>query len=332
MVEVRNSATWTASELLTSVYRACRLPDSGSIDYPPSVVLTMADEAIHNWAGHLLASARDGRAVTHVALSIENEQDDASGQTFRLPPMALANTIESVKWTEEESDTDARSLQLIPAGMEGIFSNWTERGSPTSYALFNETLKVYPVPEERGYLRITYMRRHGQLVIGSDMSTVVSVEESVTPNWVLINLTSGPSSFVTNAWVDVYSSYYPYPLKFSGRLANYGPSAIYVYGDYTETAAVVVAGDTVVLYGKTPYISLPLEMKGPLVQQIAQQITAELGDFELSTGYNNLSKEGAARVADMLSPRAKSDKQKLVNHNSLARGGYRRRFWGGRGA
>ncbi len=331
MAETQNAATWSASDLLTSVYRACRLPDSGTIDFSPSVVLTIADEAIHNWAGHLIASARDGRAVTQTLVSLANEQDDSSGQVFRLPPMALGNTIESVKWVDDEDENNVCSLQLIPAGMEGIFSRWNERGSPTSYALFNETLKVYPAPEARGSLRITYMRRHGQLVIGTDLTTVSSVQ-SFTDTQVQFNVTTNPSSFVVNAWVDIYASYYPYPFKMSGRIANGAAGIIYIYGDYTDVAALVDPGDTMVIYGKTPYVSLPLEMKGPLVQQIAQQITAELGDLELSTGYNTLSKEGAARVADMLSPRAKSDKQKLVNPYSLARGGYRRRFWGGRGA
>lgn len=331
MPETQNAATWTASELLTSVYRACRLPDSGSIDYPPSVVLTIADEAIHNWAGHLLASARDGRAVTQMLVSLQNDQDDSSGQVFRLPPMAIANTIESVKWVDDEDENNICSLQLIPAGMEGIFSRWSDRGTPTSYALFNETLKVYPAPEARGSLRITYMRRHGQLVIGSDTTTITSVA-SFTDTQVEINVTSNPASFVTNAWVDIYGSYYPYPFKMSARISNGASGIEYIYGDYDDVNALVDPGDTMVIYGKTPYISLPLEMKGPLVQQIAQQITAELGDFELSTGYNNLSKEGAARVADMLSPRAKSDKQKLINRSSLARSGSRRRFWGGRGA
>jgi hypothetical protein len=332
VAETYNNASWTASDLLTSIYRACRLPDSGTLDYSPSVVLTLADEAIHNWAGHLIASARDGRAVTQTLASLASDSADSDGQSFELPPMAIANTIESVKWVDDEDESNVCSLQLIPAGMEGIFSRWTDRGTPTSYALFNETLKVYPAPEARGSLRITYMRRHGQLVVGADTTSVVAVLSTAFDDQIEVQVTSNPSSLVTGVWVDAYSQYYPYRLKRSARIAGHFAGTLTLDAYYDDWSVDVDPSDTLVIYGKTPYVSLPLEMKGPLVQQIAQQITAELGDLELSTGYNNLAKEGSARIADMMSPRAKSDKQKLVNHNSLARGGYRRRFWGGRGA
>lgn len=330
MPETYNAASWTASDLLTSTYRAARLPDAGTISYPPSVVLTMADEAIHNWGGHLLASARDGRCVTTTLRSLTNEQADASGQVFRLPPMALAGSHEWVKWVDDEGDCET-SLAIIPSGMENIFRGITEQGRPTSYAMFADTLKVYPPPEASGSLKIAYMRRHGQLVVGTDTTTLTYVGNGGPPNTVELVVATNPSSFSVDTWVDVYGSYYPYPLKASYRIASLAAGQVFVYGDYDEVFAELAPGDTVVIYGKTPYISLPLEMKRPLVNQIAQQLTAELGDLELSTGYNNLAKEDSARVADMLSPRSKSDKQKVSNPYSLARGGSRRRFWGGGG-
>lgn len=329
MPETYNAASWSASDLLTSVYRAARLPDAGTISYPPSVVLTMADEAIHNWGGHLLASARDGRSVITTLRSLTNDQADASGQVFRLPPMALAGSHEWVKWVDDEGDCET-SLAIIPSGMENIFRGITEQGRPTSYAMFADTLKVYPPPEASGSLKIAYMRRHGQLVVGTDTTTLVAVL-SLFDDITELQTTSSPASMVTNSWIDVYGTSYPYPLKASYRIAGIAANTVNVYATYADTNATLDPGDTLVIYGKTPYISLPLEMKRPLVNQIAQQLTAELGDLELSTGYNNLAKEDSARVADMLSPRAKSDKQKLSNPYSLARGGSRRRFWGGGG-
>lgn len=335
MAETFNAASWSASELLTSVYRACRLPESGTIDYDPTTVLTMADEAIHVWAGQLLASARDGRAVTTTLRALTTDSEDTAGRLYRLPPMSIGNTIEAVKWADDDDEQNVCSLQTIPAGMESSFDRWTDSGTPTCYALIGEQLKVFPRPFQRGTLRITYMRRHGQLVIGSDTTTVVSVLSTVDPDTLEIETSAVPSSFVSNAWVDVYGPYYPYPLKQSGRIVAGGVSPnILIAADYDEWNASVDPGDTLVIYGKTPYVSLPLEMKGPLVQQVARQIVAELGDKELSAGFDAFSREGAAKVADMFSPRAKSDKQKLVNPFSVGRGASyygRRRFWGGRG-
>jgi hypothetical protein len=312
------AATWTASELLTSIYRACRLPDSGTIDYPPTVVLTMADEAIHDWGGHLLASARDGRLCTSTLRSLADDRTELDGNEFALPPMAVADSIESIAWLDDADPANECRLQLIPLGMESIFQRGTEAGRPTCYALRDRTVRVYPRPEARGSLRITYMRRHGQLVIGSDTTTVVS--SGALGLVTAVTLAAVPSSFVEGAWVDFVSRYYPYRIKASHEIAAVSAPTIVLDAPLAEIAALDLDGETVVISGKSPYVSLPLEMKGPLVQQIATQVTAELGDLQLSTGYNTLAKEGAFRARDMLSPRAKSDKQKLVSPNSLARG------------
>lgn len=313
------AATWTASELLTSIYRACRLPDSGTIDYSPTVVLTMADEAIHDWGGHLLSTARDGRLCTSTLRSLADDVTELNGNEYALPPMAVANTIESVKWLDDSDQASPVPLTVIPGGMSAIFERGTEAGRPTCYALKAQTLSVYPRPESRGSLRIEYMRRHGQLVVGSDTTTVVST--AAFGGGSTFEIAATPSSFVEGAWVDIVSRYYPYRIKASFRIEGISMNVIGLLIPLEELDALDPVGETVVIHGKSPYVSLPLEMKGPLVQQIATQIAAELGDLQLSTGYNTLAKEGAARARDMLSPRAKSDKQKLINPNSLARGG-----------
>ena len=50
-----NAETWTAAELLTEVYRECRMPSTGTVDYPAAVVLREATDAIRNFAQHELA-------------------------------------------------------------------------------------------------------------------------------------------------------------------------------------------------------------------------------------------------------------------------------------
>jgi hypothetical protein len=326
------AATWTASELLTSIYRACRLPDSGTIDYSPTVVLTMADEAIHDWGVHLLASARDGRLCTSTLRSLADDATEYEGNEYALPPMAVADSIESVAWLDESEPANEVRLQLIPLGMEPMFARGTETGRPTCYALRDRTVRVYPRPESRGSLRITYMRRHGQLVIGSDTTTATAT--ATYDGGSQLSISATPSSFVAGAWVDIVSRYYPYRIKGSLRITSVASNVIITTTlSLDELDGYDPVGETVVISGKSPYVSLPLEMKGPLVQQVATQIAAELGDLQLSSGYNTLAKEGAARARDMLSPRAKSDKQKLINPHSLARGGSsRRRFWSGGGA
>lgn len=331
MSETYNAATFTASDLLTSIYRACKLPDSGTTDYTPAVVLSMATEAIHTWGGQLLSGARDGRLCTTTLRSLADDSVDTSGYEYRLPPMALADTIDSVAWVDDDDSGRSRSLQLVPLSMEPIFRGGTETGAPTCYALSAGTIRVYPRPDGRGQLKITYMRRHGVLVIGSDTSSITGFT-GLGDGTTRLELATMPSSFVVDVWVDVFGPYYPYRTLISGQvtaMTTSGGNYLSIDALYLDTLAAVDVGSTVVLYGKTPYVQLPLEMKQPLVEMVAQRITAELGDYQLSTGFSNMAKEGSAAARDMLSPRAKSDRQKLVNPFSLARGGHRRRLWGG---
>jgi hypothetical protein len=314
------------------VFRNARLPDSGTIDYTPSVVLEMATNAIHDWGGHLISTARDGRLVTTVLRDLANEAVNEAGNMFTMPPMAVAESIEGVSWIPQlDQPGKAIRLQLIPANMEAIFYNSDTRGTPSSYAIKDNVICVYPRPEERGYLQVSYMRRHGQLVVGSDTASVVAVLSTGFDDQLELQVTSNPTSYTVGAWIDVYGQYYPYRLKASGRIAGGAPGTLTIWGNYEDWAASVAPGDTTVILGKTPYVHLPLEMRSAQHEQIASKLTAVMGDFQLSPGYNNMAKESEARARDMLTPRSKGDKQKLVNPYSLARGGRSggRRRWGG---
>lgn len=324
-----NAASWSASDLLTDVYRMAKLPDSGTIDYTPAVVLGMATQAIHDWGGRLLSTARDGRMVTSIIRSLSTDQVGSDGHDFALPPMAVADTIESVAWIDPNNN-ECR-LQLIPIGMESVFSRATDTGTPTCYALADGIVRVYPKPDGRGSLRISYMRRHGQLVVGSDTTSVVSIASASAGTATAVTVTAVPASFVATAWVDAFGSSYPYRTKIGGaRITSVVGLVVTVAVPYAASVSAGIVGETLCIYGKTPYVQLPLEMRQSLTQQIAVQLTSELGDLQLASGYDRLADKGAERARDMLSPRAKSDKQKLINPYSLARSGRRSRFWAGR--
>lgn len=322
-----SAASWTAAELLADIYRACRLPSSGTQDYTPTVVLGMATSAIHDWGGHIVSTARDGRALADFSRA-STDARDVNGNDFELPPLALGDTIDSVVWVD--SSGESWPLELIPQAMEHLFDQTGDTGRPTCYAFRDGSIRVFPKPDTSGSLRIKYMRRHGVLVIGSDTTTVTSFASASSTD-TNITVASIPSSVVAGAWLDVIGKYHPYRTKMHGlRVVSAASSVVRVSTPLAAFTAASTAGDTLALYGKTPYVQVPLEMREPLTRQISSRILAELGDLQLADGYDKMAIVGAQRVRDVLSPRSKVDRAKLKNPFSLARGGSsRRRRWTG---
>lgn len=318
-----SAVTWTASELLAGIYRQARLPAAGTAEYTPTVVLEMATEAIHNWAGTIVGQARDGRCLATLDRT-SSDARDADGHEFELPPMAVGDTIDSVSWVD--SDDCEYPLEFIPQAMEHLFAG-TSTGRPASYAFRDGTLRLFPAPDGTGTVRIKYMRRHGALVIGSDTTTVTSVASASSTD-TNITVAAIPSSVVTGAWVDVVGKYYPYRTKMHGlRVVSAGGGVVRVSTPLASFTAASVADDTLTIYGKTPVVSLPLELKEPLTLLISSKLCEEIGDPQLAQQYAQRAQGGGINALNIFAPRAKSDRQKLVNRYSIARASGRRRTW-----
>lgn len=319
-----NGVTWSASQLLTEVYRAARLPDTGTIDYPPSVVLRMASDAIWNWATHQLSTARDGRMAT--AFLRQTAESQASVQSiYELPPMAVADAIDSVTWVNSENSQEYR-LEVIPLAMLPIFTQPNDAGSqPVGYALKDGCVHVFPTYTS-GQLKITYQRRHSELVVGSGTASVTGLTDYLD-GLTQITLSATPTGWGVGTWFDVIGSSYPYRTKIHGAriLLATAPNEFVINTLFTEALAADIDDDTAATYGLTPYVQLPLEMRQPLNQHIAANIMAELGDGAMVGMYDQRAELAAQRTRDMLSPRTKADMPKLFNPFSLSRRG------GGRG-
>lgn len=308
---------------MSDVLAACRLPSVGTTDFTPTEILRRASEIIWNWGTHQVAIARDGRMAVDFDRVVATSAINASADEFELPPMAVADTIDIVQWESSDGGSLLR-LHPIPVAQQALYRVAQSTGTPSEYMLLDGRVRICPAPDSGGTLRITYQRRHGQLVIGSDTTVVSSVANSGGAP--AVTLTSTPSSFVTNAWVDIVSQYYPYRIKVHGAKITNIAANVATFGncDYDEFAAASLAGDTVVIYGKTPYVHLPLEMKGSITNAVATEILVEIGD-PVATVKSQLAEAAGARTRQMLSPRIKADREKIVNPNSIARARARRR-------
>jgi hypothetical protein len=321
-----NAASWTASDLLTEVYRACRLPDSGTIDYTPTAVLSEATNEIWGSAGHIQASARNGRLATSILRAVTSSSVATSGQDYELPPMAVGDTIDSVTWVNA-AGTQELPLQVIPLGLETDWGPPTVVGEPTHYALLADTLRILPRPSVSGSLRITYQRRHSMLVAGSDTASVTAVVDN--GGFARVTLTSTPASFVAAAWLDFIGVTYPYRTKIHGASITtaHGSNQFTLGVTYASFVAASLVGDTAVIYGRTPYVHLPMEMRSFLVARVAGKIARQLGDIQLAALHDAAAAQDGKRAAEILTPRTKYAREKAHNPRSLLRG--RMRGWWG---
>ena len=289
-------------------------------------MLSECSNEIWGAAGHIQSSARNGRMATTILRAVSSSSVVTSGQDYELPPMAVGDTIDSVVWLNS-AGTQERPLQVVPLGLESDFGPATVVGEPEHYALLEGVLRIFPRPSVSGSLRINYQRRHGALVAGSDTASVTAVVDN--GGFARVTLTSTPVSFVAGAWLDFMGVTYPYRIKLHGASITtaHGSSQFTLGVTYAAFLAAALVGDTAVVYGKTPYVHLPLEMRSYLVARVAGKIARQLGDMQLAAMHDAAAVQDGARAAAVLSPRTKYDRTKAFNPRSLLRG--RMRGWWG---
>jgi hypothetical protein len=323
-------AQWTADDLLKEVFAACRFPATGTVDYTPAVIYRRATDAIWNWATHQVATARDGRMAAFLTRDVATQTITSDGSEFELPPMAVADSLDSVTWQSADGGAPLR-LQLIPLGQEGLYNEDSGQGVPSFYLLLDGRVRVLPAPRSGGKIKITYLRRHGQIVPASDQNTA-AITNLTNVGGPQLTLSAPSFVFQVGQWVDIVSKFYPYRFKLHGAritAVNSGSSTITLGAEaFADVNLLSPIGDIVCLYGVTRFVHLPLEMRVSLTKRIAMDILNEIGDVPLAQRYEAFAEGEAARSRDMLSPRVKSDREKVISRNSVARSGARvRRGW-----
>jgi hypothetical protein len=326
-----NAATWTTAELVADVFRACRLPAVGTIDYTPQVVLNMATQSLHDWAGHMISTAHDGRQCTSLLRAVKADAIDVGGEMYELPPMATADTLDALIWVDPVSNAEKR-LEPVPVSMLPLFTRATDSGTPHGYAFMDGTVRIFPRPNVGGALRMLFQRRLPVLTdaAGDHGEILSAIEKPGDATQTRITLSAGATGFFGTSlpWADVQGLYYPYRTKAALRGSASASPTVDVHMSFADFSALKAVGDTLVLYGKSHVVPLPLEMRDAFTRQVSSRLLSEIGDMPISQAHDQISNLAAGRVRDMLSPRAKGQPQKIYNPNSIARGGSSgRRRW-----
>ncbi len=321
MATDRNALTWTSAQVLTDVRRKASLPTT-STDWTDAVVIREATDVLWSFAGWALAPGGAGRFVSSLDRQVTAALTGAYGACeFLMPPLAIASSIESVTWTDSTNTTQSR-LSRIDGAVEPDFSTPGALGSPGSYAILREPIRVYPIPNSGGTLRITYQRRHPELVadLAANVGTVTSVAAASSTTSTITEAV-GITGLSVGDTIDVLRGQYPYAPIIASAEVTALPSGTTITID--QPAGVFtghdLVGARVVRAGQSPFVSLPLELRNCINEKVASNILGTLGDMQGAQAAEQRATLELARVMQMLSPRAKRDKPKAINPYSHLR-------------
>ncbi len=323
----RTALSWTSAQVLTDVRRKASLPTT-STDWTDAVVLREATDVLWNFAGWALAQGGEGRLLDSLSRPITSALTGpfTAGSELMLPPLAIAASVETVTWTNAEGQIESRLSRIDPAD-QATYTTPASEGSPVCYALLGDRIRFYPRPSSGGTVRITYQRRHPELVTDTTanvgaLNTFVAATSTTTT--ITHGMTGGPA--VGDA-LDVLVSYYPYAPVATNIEVTAAPSP----GNATISIPVaqLTGFDTarIVKAGTSPYVHFPLELRTCVVEKTAANILRTLGDMQGMQAAEQSATMELARVMQMLSPRSKRDKPKAINPFSIMRSGMGRWRW-----
>lgn len=317
----RNPVTWTSAQVLTDVRRKASLPVT-STDWSDAVLLREATDVAWSFAGWALAQAGEGRMLASLDRAVTLALSGAYGKReYLIPPLAAAGTVEMVTWTNAEGRAQFQLARIDPSEE----SLWTEplgEGSPGSYALMGDRIRLYPLPNSGGTLRITYQRRHPELVtdVVANAASVVSAASASTTTST-ITVSANITGIAVGDVVDIIRSSHPYAPIVASAEVTVVPNAtsITVDAPIAMFTGETLAGARVVRAGQSPYVHLPLEMRAAFTEKTTANILRVIGDIAGMQAAEQAAATELTRVIQMLSPRSKRDKPKAVNPYSHLR-------------
>jgi hypothetical protein len=320
-----NANTWTTAELIADVRRRARISDDDQ-DYTDTVILREATDQIWTVLAPIEAKARDGRKIFESSRTVTGDSV-LDGTDYVLPPMCSSDSISSVSWTDSTGVETA--LAVVSVDRQPDYSG--EEGPPTSYALLDRALRLYPTPDGlTGTLTIRYPRRHPALVAATDARAVTAIATASSGLATKYTLSSAPpAEIAVGSWVDLVGARVPHHVHQGDAIVTaVSGSDVTVSVAYATSLAAVdatAARNWMQASGQTCFLMLPLEMRMPLAQLAAASILGQIGD---KAGAQALEVSALTTLGVMkadLASRTKGTKEKIINHHSLMRShGWRR--------
>lgn len=308
--------------VLTDVRRKASLPVT-STDWTDAVILSEATDVLWDFADWAMAQSGEGRMIASLdrPVSANLTGPFTAGSEVPLPPLALAGTIEGVTWTNATGQQQFR-IARIDGADEAVYTTPSDDGDPSTYMVIGDRIRLYPRPSSGGTLRITYQRRHPQLVVDTvaNAGTISAIAQATATTSTVTHTLTG---LAVGDTVDILSSSYPYSALVTSAEVTALPGTIAV--PYAQLAGFD-ASPRIVRAGQSPYVQLPLEFRTAVAEKTAANILRSLGDLQGMQAAEQNATLSLSRVMQMLNPRIKRDKPRAINPSSHLRA-RSRAFW-----
>jgi hypothetical protein len=324
----QNAQTWTSTQLLADVRRKASLPTT-STDFTDAVLYRECTDVLWSFAGWALSQGGEGRFLSTLERPISAALTSAyrPGSEIQLPPLAIADTLDNVTWLDSTGQLQAR-LARIESAIESDVDTPGRSGNPTAYALFDGRIRLYPQPTTGGIVRLTYQRRHPELVPGdaANMASVIGLTGTATATALSVAANTLPA--VVGDEVDIFSGMHPYRFAAAGATITALPASTFTVGvPISHFNGLPTSGLRITRAGTSPFVHFPLELRASVTEKVTANLLRILGDLQGSQAAELAAKEELSRVMQMISPRAKRDKPKAVNPHSHMRSGIFRGRW-----
>jgi hypothetical protein len=326
-----SAGAWSTSDLLSDVRRKARLSDSDA-DYTDVVLLRIATDVLITRAAQVHVLAREGHALAEAERTVSSEAVSEDGAEYVLPPWAMGEAISRVFYSSGDGSDEA-PLDYVGGDVEPDMLADMASGEPWGYTLIGNRLRLIPRPESAtGTIRFLYPRRHGQLVASTEIRQLLGASDSGSGTTLQL-ASSPPASWAVGAWVDVYGSTIPHSLSCTdARISLVGASSVVVEVPYATLGARLNSDPTknyVALSGESGHVHVPLELRPGVTSLVAASVLRDLGFLP---DANDREAEGMRVLGvaqDLITPRHKGTKEKIINRNSLFRGASRKQRGGG---
>jgi hypothetical protein len=241
-----------------------------------------------------------------------------ASSSFELPPLAVADTFESVCWLNANG-THEKPLARIETSDRWRWDTPDAAGDPQAYSLGAGRIHVYPQPTTGGVVRFQYQRQHPNLIVDSAAVGTISTATDLGGGFTELALSAGPT-FEIGSYVDIINSQFPYRCIYSTLAVSASTAGtVTVYLPYSYVSSLSILGMRVVRSGESPYVHTLLELKSAIEDMTASVILRKTGDLTGSMTAEKAALSTVQLVMRIAEPRVKKQRVKAYHGGSLMR-------------
>ncbi len=304
------SVYYTSEQLIDSVKRRISIPTNQNT-FSNEDILAFADEELMLAIVPAIMSLHEDYLLFSEDHPLVADQDD-----YVIPHRAVGNKLYDLQYINTEGFP-----QLMSRTSKADEPNITGGGDgPYAYYVMNNRIGLMPGvgASASGSLRFVYYIRPSSLVMTSNVAIITNINRSTGA----ISVSSVPSDFSTGIEYDLYKSKSPHNILAKDLTATGVNSATKVITlDPADIPSTLEIGDHLAQTQECAIPQIPSDLHVYLAQKTAERILEANGDLEGLKLAQSKSAEMELRAGTIIDNRVDESPVKLVNRNSILRGG-----------